>query len=79
LGEKSLAGAAGRSAVPPHFARVGVNQPGNNADGGGFAGAVGAEVAGDFAGLGDETDLVHGRETSVTLCQVTDFKHVAVS
>ena len=39
---------------------AGLDQPGDHLHGGGFAGAVRPQVAGDFAGARGEADVVHG-------------------
>ena len=50
-------------------------QPDHDPHGGGLAGAVGAEEAGDPAGLGGEGDVVDGGEPAVRLGEGLDFDH----
>ena len=50
-------------AVEENFAGGHFDEAGDHLHGGGFAGAVGAEVAGDFAGAGGEGHVVDGGNT----------------
>ena len=57
-------------------ARVGRPQPADGLDGGGLAGAVGAEDGEDLARLDREGDAVDGRPVAVALGEVGDFDDV---
>ena len=51
------------------------HEAGDHLHGGGFAGAVGAQVAGDLAGAGGEADAVDGGDAGETLGDVAKFEH----
>jgi hypothetical protein len=59
----------------PHRAAVGAAQAGGALDGGGLAGAVGAEHAEDLAGQDGQGQAVDGDLPVVGLAQVTDLEH----
>src|SRR5258706_8176555 len=68
--------------IVPHHLDVpgrGGKQTGDAADGSGFPCAIGAEQPEYFAGLGDEADILHGRNVAVLLGEVLHFNHVALS
>lgn len=50
-------------------------QAGDHFDGGGFAGAIGAEVAGDFSGAEDEADVIDDCPAMEPAREVADFEH----
>jgi hypothetical protein len=61
-------------AEQPHLAGVGGDQPEDHVQGGGLAGAVGAEQADDLAGADREADAVHGGDRPEPLADVTDVE-----
>ena len=66
--------AANGLAAEKDFARADLDQPGDHFHGGGFAGAVGAQVAGDFARWGGEADVIYGEDAGETLGDVAQFE-----
>ena len=62
-----------------HLAFVGLKQAGDDFDGGGFAGAVGADVADDLAGLETEADVLDGGNAAIAFGERFDFKHGVTS
>ena len=66
-------GTAGRATVAAPGGRRG--EPADHPQGGGLAGAVGPEEAGDGAGLADERDVVDGELRAVALGEVVDGDH----
>ena len=62
-------------AVEKDLARGRLDQAGDHFHGGGFAGAVRPQVAGDFARAGGEADVVHGGDAGKSLGDVAQFKH----
>ena len=57
------------------FAVGGLDHAGDHLDGGGFAGAVGAEVAEDFAFAEGEADVLHGGDGAIALGGVIELQH----
>src|ERR1039457_6992377 len=55
-------------------ARAGLDEPGDHFHGGGFSGAVGAQVTGDFARGGREADVIYGEDARETLGDVAQFE-----
>ena len=51
------------------------DQAGDHLHGGGLAGAVGAEVAGDLAGAGSEADVVNRGNAGEVLGDAAQFEH----
>ena len=64
-----------RFAVEQDLAGGGVHQAGDHLHGGGLAGAVGAQVAGDLAGTGGKADLIDGGDAEKTFGDVAQFEH----
>ena len=62
-------------AVEKDVARGGLQQTGEHLDGGALPGAVGSEVAENFAGLDLEADAIHRGHASVVLGKLADFEH----
>jgi hypothetical protein len=62
-----------------HLAVIGFKQTSNNLDSGGFARAVGANVADDFAGADTKTNILNRGKTSVTFAQRSDLEHKKTS
>ena len=62
-------------AFEEHPAVVGPQHAGDDFDGGGFAGAVGAEEADDFAGRHLEADTLDCGNAAKTSAKVLQFKH----
>ena len=60
-------------AIEEDFAEGHFDEAGDHLHGGGFAGAVGAEVAGDFAGTGGKSDVVHGSDAGEVLGDTAEF------
>ena len=75
LGDVAEGGAVGLEIVADalafkeHLAVVGLEEAGDDLDGGGLAGAVGADVADDFAGTDGEVDVVDGGEAAVAFAR----------
>src|ERR1017187_6353838 len=61
-------------AVKKDLARAGLDEPGDHFHGGGFSGAVGAQVTGDFARGGGEADVIYGEDARETLGDVAQFE-----
>jgi hypothetical protein len=61
-------------AAEKDLARADLDQPGDHLHGGGFAGAVGTEVAGDFARGGGKADVVYGEDAREALGHVAQFE-----
>ena len=57
------------------FSGAWVHESGDHLHGGGFAGAVGAEVAGDFAGPGGEAGAGNGGDSGEAFVDVAEFEH----
>jgi len=66
--------AANGLAGEENFARPDLDQPGDHFHGSGFAGAVGAQVAGDFARGGGEADVIYGQDAREALGDVAQFE-----
>ena len=62
-------------AVEGDVATGGFQEAGDDLDGGGFAGAVGADVAYDFAGTDLETDLFEGKVAAVVFGDAVNLEH----
>src|SRR4051812_43531578 len=62
-------------AFKEYLAGVGFEQPGDDFDGRGFAGAVGADVADYFAGPDGEGDVVDCGKATVAFAECFDFEH----
>ncbi len=56
-------------AFEEHLTVIRLEQAGNDLDGSGLAGAVGADISDDFAGADAKTDVIDRGETAVTLAQ----------
>ena len=63
------------AAVEEDFAVGGLDHASDHLDGGGFAGAVGAEVAEDFAFGKGKADILDGGDGAIALGGVFDFEH----
>ena len=63
------------AAAEEDFAVVGLDHPGDHLDGGGLAGAVGAQVAEDFAFAEGKADVLDGGDGAIALGGVADFQH----
>jgi hypothetical protein len=61
------------AAEQPGRARVGVQEPEEDTDRRGLAGAVGAEEPGDLSGLDGEVEAVQGVDRAEALAQVVDL------
>ena len=61
-------------AEQPHLAGAGGDQPEDHVQGGGLAGAVGAEQADDLARTDPEADAVHGGDRPEALADVVDVE-----
>jgi len=57
------------------LALIGLEEAGDDFDGGGFAGAVGTDVPDDFAGTNAEADFVDGWEATVAFGERFDLEH----
>src|SRR5690606_38248904 len=68
-----VAAGAGGEAGDPDGAGAGAAQAPQAFDGGGLAGAVGAEDPEDLALVNGEADVVHGAAAAVGLAQPADF------
>src|SRR5689334_19249424 len=64
------------AAVKEDLSGGGLDQSGENFDGGALAGAVGPDVAEDLAGMNGEADTIHCRDAVKPLDQATNFEHV---
>ena len=62
-------------AVEQDLAGGHLHQPGDHLHGGGFAGAVRPQVAGDLAGAGRKADVVDGGDPGESLANVAKFEH----
>jgi hypothetical protein len=64
----------GANALPfeEDLAAVGFEQAGDDLDGGGLAGAVGTNVADDFAGAKAEADVLDGRQAAIAFAEGFD-------
>src|SRR5216683_562833 len=69
--------AADRLAVEDDAAGVGGDEAGEQVEERGLAGAVGAEDAGDLAGLEREGDVLHGGEAAEALGEALDLEERA--
>ena len=67
-----------RLALPQHVAVARLHQADEHADRGRLAGAVGAEIAEDLPGLGDERGVAQGRQRPVILGQRAGFEHARI-
>jgi PadR family transcriptional regulator len=63
------------NAIEQDFARGDFEEAGDHVHGGGFAGAVGAEIAGDLAGAGGERNLIDGNDAAETFGDAAKLKH----
>ena len=62
-------------AMEEDVAGGGLQESGEHFDGGAFSGAVGSEVAENFAGVDDEADAIHGGDAGVELGKLPGFQH----
>ena len=61
-------------AAEEDLARADLDEPGDHLHGGGFAGAVGAQIAGDFARGCGKADVIYGEHARKTLGDVAQFE-----
>src|ERR1035441_777333 len=66
--------AADGLAIEEDFARTDPDESGDHLHGGGFAGTVGAQVAGDLSGGGRKADVIDGEYAGETLGDVAQFQ-----
>ena len=63
------------AAFEEHVAVVGPQHAGDHFDGGGFAGAIGAEKADDFAGGDCEADVLNGGDAAIASEEMVQLQH----
>ena len=66
------------AAMEEDAAAAGLEQAGEDLDRGGFAGAVGAEIADDLAGMDGEGDVFDGGQAAVAFGDVLELEYGAV-